>query len=136
MDTPQDPAAPQTPETTGAEVLLEIEGLIKTHISGIDKRKSELKKLREMLESALANDETYRQHADKAKEANKVKAATRHQIMQQAQNKQLDDKVKGLSAEIKEMDGALSDYLREYQRMSGSTEIEGKYGKLCTWQNS
>lgn len=113
-----------------ASVLLNLESLIKSHISGIDTRKQELKKQREMLASALTNDETYRLHEEKAKEANKQKAATRAQIMKQPANSTLSEKVKHLAAEIKEMDGALSDYLREYERMSGTNEIEGDDGEV------
>ena len=123
---PSDPPAAQTsaPDESAAQVLLDLEQLIKTNITTIDRNKAELKKQREMLNSALENDETYREHAQKAKETAKVKAATRHQIMQQPANKALAERVKELAAEIKDADGALSDYLREYQRISGSNEIE------------
>jgi hypothetical protein len=114
----------KTAEPNGAQVLLDLEQLIKTHVANIDKGKAELKKQREMLSSALENDETYRQHNEEAKKAAKTKAQTKYQIMQLSQNKQLAEKVKSVTADIKEADGALSDYLREYQRMSGSTEIE------------
>ena len=121
----------ETPsDTNAAQVLLDLEQLIKTHVSNIDKGKAELKKQREMLASALENDETYRQHNEEAKKAVKQKAATKYQIMQQPQNKQLAAKVKEVAADIKEADGALSDYLREYQRMSGATEIETDDGQV------
>lgn len=107
-----------------AQVLLDLESLIKTHIANIDKGKAELKKQREMLSSVLLNDETYRTHEEEAKKAAKTKAQTRFQIMQQPANKVLADKIHEIAADVKEQDGALSDYLREYQRMSGSSEIE------------
>lgn len=115
---------------SGATVLLELETTIKNHIAQIDKNRAELKKQREMLESALLNDETYRLHTEEAKKAAKVKAQTKFQIMQLPANKGLADKVKTLAAEIKELDGALSDYLREYMRMSGTNEIETDEGDV------
>jgi hypothetical protein len=115
---------PATSDPNAAQVLLDLEQLIKTHITNIDKGKSELKKQREMLNSALENDETYRLHNDEAKKAAKTKAMTKYQILQKQENKSLADKVKTIAADIKEADTALSDYLREYQRMSGSSEIE------------
>lgn len=118
------------PTTNGAQVLLDLEQLIKTHVSNIDKGKSELKKQREMLASALENDETYRLHNEESKKAAKVKAQTKYQIMQLPQNKQLAATVKTVAADIKEADGALSDYLREYERMSGSNEIETDEGDI------
>ena len=122
-----DPAAASSdspPRDNSAQVLLDLEQLIKTNIGNIDRGKAELKKQREMLTSALDNDETYRLHNDEAKKAAKKKALTKYQIMQLPQNKALAEKVKGIAAEIKEADAALSDYLREYGRMSGSNEIE------------
>ncbi len=114
----------------GAQVLLDLEQLIKTNIANIDRGKAELKKQREMLTSALENDETYRLHNEEAKKAAKQKAQTKYQIMQLPQNKQLADKVKTIAADIKEADGALSDYLREYQRLSGANEIETEDGQI------
>ena len=72
----------------------------------------------------MENDETYRIHNEKAKEAAKTKAQTKFQIMQQSANKTLIDKIKAITIEIREADAALSDYLREYERLSGSNEIE------------
>lgn len=128
--TPTKPTIQDAQEVTAVDVLMELETTIKSHISGIDKRKSELKKKREMVESALQNDETYRLHDKGAKEAAKVKNKTKKTILDQQQNKQLVADTHELSAEVKEMDGALSDYLREYQRMSGATEIETDDGEV------
>jgi hypothetical protein len=120
-----------TPATdNGAQVLLDLEQLIKTNIANIDRGRAELKKQREMLTSAFENDETYRLHNEEAKKAAKTKAQTKYQILQQPQNKQLAEKVKSIAADIKEADGALSDYLREYQRLSGSNEIETDDGQV------
>jgi Skp family chaperone for outer membrane proteins len=135
MDTTTDEApavvdAQIVPETNATQVLLDLEQLIKTNVANIDKGKSELKKQREMLASALENDETYRLHNEEAKKAAKTKMQTKYQIMQLPQNKQLAEKVKSVAADIKEADGALSDYLREYQRMSGATEIETDDGQI------
>jgi len=114
----------------GAQILLDLESTIKSHIAMIDKGKADLKNQREMLESALMNDETYRTHAEEAKKAAKVKAKTKFEILQQPANKQLAEKIKELTAQSKELNAALSDYLREYQRMSGSSEIETDDGEV------
>ena len=117
-------------DTNGTTVLLELEATIKNHISLIDKNKRDLKTQREMLESALMNDETYRLHSEECKKAAKIKAKTKFQIMQLPANKGLADKVKELSTATKESDTALSDYLREYMRMSGANEIETDEGEV------
>jgi len=123
-------AAVSKTENNDATVLLDLENLIKSHVSGIDKRKEELKKIKEMLNEIFVNDPTYQEHEKQAKEANKIKGATKAQLMKQPNAKELGDKIKTTTSEIKETDGALSDYLREYQRMSGSNEIEGDDGQV------
>lgn len=113
-----------------AQVLLDLESMIKSNVAVIDKSKIELKKQKEMLNSALENDETYRLHSEEAKKAAKQKGATKIQIIQQPSNRALDEKVKTLAAEIKEATAALSDYLREYARISGTNEIETDDGQV------
>lgn len=117
-------------DPNGTSVLLELERTIKNHITDIDRKRVELKKQREMMESALMNDETYRLHTEEAKKAAKVKGTTKLQILQLPENRQLSENVKDLSTEIRELNTALSDYLREYERMSGSNEIETDDGEV------
>ena len=100
-------AEPDVNTENGATVLLELETTIKNHISLIDKNKAELKKEREMLESALLNDETYRLHTEEAKKTAKTKALTKYQIMQLPANKGLADKVKDLSTATKDLERSL-----------------------------
>ncbi|OGG02417.1 hypothetical protein A2Z33_05140 [Candidatus Gottesmanbacteria bacterium RBG_16_52_11] len=123
-------AGPPESANAAGVVLTDLESMIKSHITGIDKRKSELRKHREMLASALANDETYTGQDDEVKKAVKIRNATRSEILKQQANVKINEKVKELSGEIKEMDMALSDYLREYQRLSGSNEIETDDGTV------
>lgn len=121
-NTPSDP--------NGGEVLINLEALIKSHISNIDKTKDDLKKHKEMLDSILDNDTVYKEHSEKAKEANKIKSQTRSQIMKQPQAADLNQKIKDMRQSLKALQLALSDYLREFQRMSGSNEIEGDDGEV------
>ena len=58
-----------------------------------------------------------------------MKNATNSQILKQPENQQVAQKAKELSAEVKELNEALSDYLREYGRMSGASEIEDDSGE-------
>lgn len=122
-------------ETTPAavsngEILVNMEGMIKNHIASIEKLQDEAKKLKDMLDDIFNNDPTYKDHNEKAKEATKVKQATRQQILQRPQAKELNEKIKTMKSEMKELQDALSDYLQEYQRMSGLTEIEGDDGMI------
>ena len=116
--------------TTEVDVLLSLEEMIKNNIESLDKLRSDLKQQREMFEDSFANNPTYREHNEKVKEANKVKSQTRQQITNQPSVLQLANKIKSMRSEIKERQSALSDYLKEYQRMTGANEIEGRDGKI------
>lgn len=136
MDTPitdADIVSPQSADSSmppSADTVLELESMIKTNLSAIERNKAELKKLKEMLESALVNDETYRIVAQKAKDAAKEKGKAKAAVMQNPATKQLDEKVKDLAAETKELHQAQSEYLREYAKLSGTNEIEGEDGEV------
>lgn len=125
------------PEVVGdAAILLNLEEMIKNNIQSLDKLRDEQRKLREMFEDAFANNPTYRENAEKAKEALKVKATTRQQIASQPSVIATSTKIKGVSQDIKERMNALSDYLLEYQRLTGSNEIEDAEGQLREIINS
>jgi hypothetical protein len=124
-------SSPSTNATSDqVDVLFSLEEMIKNNIASLDSLREELKKQREMFEDVFINDETFRTNTEKAKEANKAKNTTRQQIMSQPAVAAISSKVKGIRSDIKERQGALSDYLQEYQRMTGATEIEGKDGEL------
>lgn len=120
----------ETEDGGNAQVVVSLESSIKSHISSIDNLEEELKKQKEMLDDIFANDETYQKHLEASKEATKIKAATKKQILNQPQAKELDQKIKSMRSEIKEQEAALSDYLQEYNRMTGVTEIEGEDGEV------
>ncbi len=113
-----------------AEVLLNMENLIKNHVSQIDKIGAELAEQKTMLADIFANDPIYQEHEQAAKEANKVKIQTKAQILKQPQAAQIAAQAKSLTSEVKELRQALSDYLREYARMTGANEIQGEDGEM------
>lgn len=112
-----------------ASVITNLDQLIKNYVQSIDKITEEAKKQKEMLDDIFINDSTYREHDEQAKEAAKVKAATKAQIMKQPQVFELSEKIKSMRSEIKELKAALSDYLKEYQRMTGANEVEVEDGE-------
>ena len=119
-----------------AAILLNLEEMIKNYIQSLDKLKEEKKKLAEMFEDSFVNNPVYRENAEKAKEAAKVKATTRQQIASQPSVIAIGQKVKGLSSDLRERQIALSDYLLEYQRLSGANEIEDAEGQMREIINS
>ena len=65
----------QTADASGAMVLESLESLIRENLLNIDKLGQELNKHKEMIDSVLANDETYKQHDEAAKAAAKAPKA-------------------------------------------------------------
>lgn len=112
------------------QTVMNLENMIRTNNAQIAKLSEELSEAREMLKDTFEGDITYREHADAAKEANKVKNATKAQILKKPDVAQIATNVKVLTSELKELKQALSDYLREFNRLSGMTEIEGDNGEL------
>ena len=113
-----------------SQVLLSLEEMIKTHINSIDRMQNELKEARQMFEDGFINDPTFREIAQKAKEAADLKSQTRQQLLKQPSVATLHSKIKNLSADVKERKAALSDYLLEYQRLAQANEIEGYDGEI------
>jgi hypothetical protein len=113
-----------------ATILLSLEELIKNHIQSLDKLQDEIKKHREMFADAFTNSEAYQELDKKVKEVSKEKNTTRENILKQPAMQNLAQKIKDYNTELKEKKGALSDYLLEYQRMTGATEIEGHDGQM------
>lgn len=114
----------------GGEVIINMEALIKSHITSADKLQEELKINKEMLDDIFKNDPTFQDHAEKAKEATKLKQKTKAEILKRPQVAELNEKVRSLKSQLKEIGSALSDYLQEYQRLSGVSEIEGEDGEV------
>lgn len=117
-------------ESDGTSILLNLEQMIKNSIVRIDKLKTESKLNKEMLADIFKNDPVYKEHDEQVKTATKTRTATKQQLLKQPQAAQLNSKVKEGSAEIKELSDALSEYLREYGRMSGTNEIETDDGEV------
>lgn len=136
-ETPTEEAETQTtPDAGDAQVLLNLDQLIKNNIGSLGKLQEELKKHKEMFTDAFINDPTFKEHEEKAKEANKIKQQTRQQILKQPSMHQLADKIKTLATEMREKKQSLSEYLLEYQRLTGANEIQTDDGELLSIINS
>lgn len=117
-------------DNNDAALLVKIEEMIKTHTAQIESLSEEIRKHKEMLDDIFANDETFKEHDKAAKEATRIKSNTKKEIMKRADAAELDSKLKSFKSEQRELKQGLSDYLREYQRLSGSNEIEGDDGEI------
>lgn len=113
-----------------AALLLKIEEMIKTHTSQIDSLQEEITKHKDMVNDIFTNDETFQEHEKLAKEASRIRSNTKKEIMKRPDVATLAAKLQELKSEQKDLKTGLSDYLREYQRLSGSNEIEGEDGEI------
>lgn len=111
-------------------ILLSLDEMIKTYISSLDRMRDEQKKLREMIADGCNNDASYKEADTKAKEAAKVKSAAKQQVMNKPGVMEIANKLKSVNSEIKEKQVSLSDYLLEYQRLSGANQFEIGNGEI------
>lgn len=117
-------------------LLTSLDDMIQSHVKSIDRLKTEIKKLREMVQDGFNNDAVYKEHDAAVKAATKIKQATKAQIMKQPAVLELVQKMKTLSSELKDKNFSLSDYLLEYQRLSGANQIETDDGQVLEIVNS
>lgn len=119
-----------------SQLLLSLDEMIKSNIQSIDRLKVEVRKLNETIQDGFNNDAVYKEHDDAVKAATKIRQATKAQIMKQPAVLTLVQKVKTLKAELKDKQFSLSDYLLEYQRISGANQIELEDGEVLEIVNS
>lgn len=129
LDGVSDVAQPEKANSKTAD-FLHLEGLVKQYIAAIAKLQGELKEKSQMLNDAFEGDAVYQEHAQKAKEANRVKSATKQQILKQPAVAELNERVRNLRFDIKENQALLSDYLAQYQKATGATQIEDEEGEV------
>ncbi len=117
-------------EVGKADILINLESLIKSNLSAIERLQVEVRENKGILDDIFNNDPTFKKHSDDAKEAVRIKTNTKQQILKTSQAADLNNKLKTMQSELKEMQGSLSDYLQQYATMSGVNEIEGEDGEV------
>ncbi len=113
-----------------SEVIVNLDNLIKSHIKGIADTKENLKKHKDMFSDIFLNDKVYQEHDKKVKEVSKVRNATKAEIMKRSDVYTLNEKIKDMKLQVKELENALSEYIREYQRLTGANHIENESGDV------
>jgi len=111
-------------------ILENLESMIRQNLVRIDKLNEEAKNLKEMVDSVLLNDETYQNHDEVAKQAQKVRSSTKSEILKRPDVVTTVLKLKEVKEEIKDIRESMNSYLSEYQRLSGSSEIENDRGEV------
>ncbi len=124
------------PESQTALSLLQVEDYINQQMKDITKLRGEMKEIKSSVDDTFQNDAQYREFEDKAKEAAKNKNAYKKQMMNDPAVSELVTKLDGMKADVKDMQIALSDYLREYNRISGMSQFETADGEMLEIVNT
>ncbi|OGK20642.1 hypothetical protein A3C23_05610 [Candidatus Roizmanbacteria bacterium RIFCSPHIGHO2_02_FULL_37_13b] len=120
-DKNKDAKEEKTPEKV--KEILDLEQSIKNYFDAIQAKKLEMTKQKDMVKDALLNDQTYFNHEEKIKEAKKIAEKTKSQIESTPAVITAKNEAKDLTAEIKEMQKNLSNYLLKYHQLSGQNRI-------------
>ncbi|KKT51963.1 MAG: hypothetical protein UW44_C0005G0005 [Candidatus Collierbacteria bacterium GW2011_GWB2_44_22] len=83
-----------------------------------------------MFTDILNNDPAFKEAADAAKEINKKKAEAKQNILKSPSNASLNQKIKDMKQEMKELKNALSNYLQQYQKIADTDQIESEDGEV------
>ena len=121
----------QGPEKENAAVSqLNLESLIHRYLKDIEASRQRVKEKKSMLDAAYENDAEYAQAMQKVKEANKVKKGIQQKIQTQPAIKMLADEVNNFKEELKDLQQALSQYLRQYEEKTGSRFFTTEEGEM------
>lgn len=122
--------AHRTPETEQAMGILQVEEYINQQMVDIAKMREEMRLVKSTVDDSFQNDAQYRELETKAKETAKVKNAYKKQMMNDPAVAEQANKLDGMKSEMRDMSVALSDYLREYNRLSGMSQFETRDGEV------
>lgn len=117
-------------ESSDAELMINLGNLINSNLTEIDKIEADLANQKEMLDSVLENDATYKDHAERAKEASRIKTATKKEIFKRPNVSHVVVKLNELKDDIKNTKEELSQYVQEYARVSGQNYFEAADGSI------
>lgn len=124
--------AQTTPETTNAVVdsLFAVEGVIKNHLEQIETVTQDARRLKEMFDDLLVNDNEYSKAEEGAKEAVKAKTAAKKAALAKPEAESITNKLKDAKEQLKDLSESLSLHLQQYAKLSGSDQLEIEPGDI------
>jgi Mg2+ and Co2+ transporter CorA len=118
------------PDTQTALSIMQIENMINSQIEEIDKTRDDVKMLKSSFEDAFKNDAKYREFDEKVKEVAKLKKQYVDAMKKDASIQKAEQDFINRRDELKDLQMGLSDYLKEYNRVSGLSQFETQDGQL------
>jgi hypothetical protein len=119
-----------SPETNRALDMMQLENMIHTQLSDISKIREETKELKSMFDDAFKNDATFKDLDEKAKDVAKKRNTYKTAMLKDPAVAQANQQYLAKKDELKDMQSALSDYLREYARSTGLNQFETADGDI------
>ncbi len=116
------------PDENQALNIINTESLINTANARLNDLTYEAKEYKAMLDEILESDTEFQEIDKEAKKQAKLRAAARQKALNTPGAKTNIDKLKETQSQLKEVKIALSDYLAQYVKISGSNQIEGPDG--------
>ena len=116
------------PDENQAQNIINTESLINTASSRLNDLSYEVKEYKAMLDEILESDTEFQEIDKEAKKQAKLRALARQKALNTPAAKTNIDKLKETQTQLKEVKTALSDYLAQYVKISGSNQIEGPDG--------
>ncbi len=113
-----------------ASELLDLEQTIKTYYQGVQSKREEMKQYKEMISDTFSNDKSLAESEEKMKslkmESNKIK----EQLAGTSAVIEAKQKLKELTAEVRDLDKALSKFLLDYRDIAQTNQIMVREGEM------
>lgn len=119
-----------SPKLSQAELVVSLTNLINSNLVEINNLEEELAKHKEMVDSVLDNDATFKEHAQNAKESARIKSNTKKEIFKRPDVKHVVEKLSELKENIRDTKDELSNYIQEYANASGQNYFEAADGTI------
>ena len=117
-------------DTQTALSIMQIENMINTQIAEIDKTRDDVKMLKSSFDDAFKNDAKYREFDEKVKEVAKLKKTYVDAMKKDPSIQKAEQDFINRRDELKDLQLGLSDYLKEYNRVSGMSQFETQDGQV------
>lgn len=116
------------PDENQALNIINTESLINTANARLNDLTYEAKEYKAMIDEILENDTEFQEIDKEAKKQAKLKNLARQKALNTPGAKTNIEKLKETQSQLREVKIALSDYLAQYVKISGSNQIEGPDG--------
>lgn len=123
-------------DENSSTVVASLDEMIRLNFKRLNDLSAEQKTLKQMMDDALENSETYKEVSEKTKTAILEKTSLRKTLLTTPEMISALNKMKDLATEIREKKTSLSDYILEFQRISGANEIDLGNGEIMQIENS